>query len=117
MGHPTLSPALTGHPPRALLARSVDMSAEAVLDELRLDFTTEREGTVTRKGYVVRECPECGRLGERRARREGRRRITVVHTATCLRLPSGNYSKLKTDDACRFWEVTDDPQTGFGWGE
>ena len=93
------------------------MPLEHTEDEVYLDFTKESDGTVTRAGFIVRECPECGELGERKARREGRRRITVLHRARLRRLPSGEFTKIEALKKCAFWEITETTQVGFGWGE
>lgn len=94
------------------------MSVERTSDEVYFDFESEADGAITRPQHVIRRCPKCQKLGERRARRSGRRYITHVHKARALRHPDGAFGAMQLLRACRYWEKNDDGQRDFsGWIE
>ena len=92
------------------------MSVETKHSRIVFDFTGYDEGLVTRRGYHISKCPECGRMGERRQEREGRRRIAYVHTTQTRRRPDGTVANPEHLDVCKVWETTYPKQPEFpGW--
>lgn len=74
-------------------------------DMVVVDFREMAKGTPTRDGYVIAECPKCGKLGERRRPRAGRRQVVWLHLVRYLHHADGTWAAPDKVETCKQWET------------